>query len=291
MELGQGFCHLGSKVSIVDQNADLFVKDDPEVGPLMKKKLTSDGINFLLSSKIIEVKKQGKNIIVVIEQAGKKKQLSGDQVLVALGRRPGTDSLGLENIGIALNKRGYILTNKKLQTNIKNIYACGDVTGPFQFTHMAGYQAGIVVRNVIFKMGAVVDYSVVPWTTYTRPEVAHVGYTEPWAKSAGIFKSSVIYDLKGVDRARAENEKIGFVKFILGKKGRLIGSTFVGEKAGEMIPLTTLAIKNKMKPGVFMNMIFSYPTEAEVFKFAAVEMIKNSFKGWMKKIIQVVFLR
>ena len=143
---------------------------------------------------------------------------------------------------------------------MKNVYACGDVVGPFQFTHMAGYQAGIVVRNTIFPFKSKVDYSTVPWTTYTKPEVAHVGYTEPWARSEGIYMEKVIIDLAEIDRAKTENDEVGFLKLILGRKNRVIGATMIGEKAGEMIPLATMAIKNVLKATSLDSLIFYYPT-------------------------------
>lgn len=156
---------------------------------------------------------------------------------------------------------------------------------------MAGYQAGIVIRNIIFHLGSKVDYSAVPWTTYTKPEVAHVGYTEPMAKELGLFKEAIVIPLDEVDRAKTENDRIGFLKLILGNKGRIIGATLVGEKAGETIPLATLAIKKKLKATTYLNMIFSYPTEAEIFKFASLKILKNSFKEWQNKLIKLIFLR
>lgn len=290
LELGQGFRYLGSEVSIVDMLPHIFVKDDPEVAPIMEKKLESEGINLFLSSKIIEVKKERKDIIVITERNGQKKEVAGDYILVALGRVPNTKDLGLENAGIKTDKKGYVVTNERLQTNVRNIYACGDVTGPYLFTHMASYQAGIIVRNIIFRLPSKVDYSGVTWTTYTKPEVAHVGYTEPWAKSLGLYKGSVVVNLEEVDRAKAEKDEIGFLKLITGKRNKLIGATVVGEKAGEMIHLATLAIKRKLKATAFINLIFSYPTEAEIFKFASSELYKRAFKGWMKKLIKALFL-
>ena len=290
LEFGQGFRYLGSEVSIVDMLPHIFVKDDPEVAPIMEKKLESEGINLFLSSKIIEVKKERKDIIVITERNGQKKEVAGDYILVALGRVPNTKDLGLENAGIKTDKKGYVVTNERLQTNVRNIYACGDVTGPYLFTHMASYQAGIIVRNIIFRIPSKVDYSGVAWTTYTKPEVAHVGYTEPWAKSLGLYKDSLMVNLEEVDRAKAEKDEIGFLKLITGKRNKLIGATVVGEKAGEMIHLATLAIKRKLKATAFINLIFSYPTEAEIFKFASSELYKRAFKGWMKKLIKALFL-
>ncbi|MDW7660953.1 MAG: FAD-dependent oxidoreductase [Bacillota bacterium] len=291
LELGQGFKNLGSKVTIIDHNSSLFNKDEPEVGPIMEKVLKEDGVKLELSSNIIEVSKNNGLITVTIQNDGVQKQIVGDQLLVSLGRAPSTNGLGLEKLGIELSSRGYIITDNQLRTNIKNIYACGDVTGPYQFTHMAGYQAGIVIRNSIFHLRAKLDYTAVPWTTYTSPEVAHVGHTEASAKKSAQFKKSLIVPLIGNDRAKAENDSIGFLKLIIGTKGKLIGATLVGDKAGEMIPVASLAIKNKMKPNVFMGMIFSYPTESEIFKTAALSDLKDSVKPWQLNLIKKIFLR
>lgn len=291
LELGQGFRHLGSEVTIIDMSDKLFQKDDEEVGPIMEKVFLRDGVILELKAKIIEVKKQNENIIVVIEQDGEKREITGDNLLVSLGRKPATEGLGLEKVKVELNERGLVVVNKKLQTSIKNIYACGDCTGPYQFTHMAGYQAGIVVRNIIFHLGSKVDYSAVPWTTYTKPEVAHVGYTEPMAKKLGLFKEAIIVPLSEMDRAKTENDRIGFLKLVLGKKGKIIGATLVGEKAGESIPLATLAIKKKLKATVYLGMIFSYPTEAEIFSSASLKILKKSFKAWQNKVVKLIFLR
>ncbi len=290
LELGQGFRYLGSEVSIIDMLPHIFAKDDPEVAPIMEKKLQSEGIQLLLSSKIVEVKKENSDIVVVVEKNGERKEVIGDYILVALGRVPNTKDLGIENLGIKTDTKRYIFTNERLRTNIKNIYACGDVTGPYLFTHMASYQAGVIVKNIIFRLPSKVDYSGVTWTTYTKPEVAHVGYTEQWAKSSGLYKESLMVNLDEVDRAKAENDEVGFLKLILGRKNKVIGATLVAEKAGEMIPLATLAIKRKLKPIAFINLIFSYPTEAEIFKFVSGELYKRVLKGWMKKLIKIIFL-
>lgn len=291
LELGQGFRHLGSRVSIIDRNIHLFNKDEPEVGPLMEEILNDDGIDLHLSTKIIEVTYLDNNVTILVEKNGLQEQIIGDKLLVSLGRAPVTEGLGLEQVGIKVNQRGYIITNKHLQTNFKNIYACGDVTGPYQFTHMAGYQAGIVIRNSIFNLRAKLDYSAVPWTTYTKPEVAHVGHTEITAREAAIFNKSILVSLGDNDRARAENDEKGFLKLIVDKRNKLVGATLVGEKAGEMIPLATLAIRKKLRVSAFQDLIFSYPTEAEIFKTAALKDLKNSIKPWQLRLIKMLFLR
>jgi pyruvate/2-oxoglutarate dehydrogenase complex dihydrolipoamide dehydrogenase (E3) component len=292
LELGQGFCHLGSGVEIIDMAPRLFQKDDPEVAPLMEKIFRDEGIILTLSANIKEVKKSGSGITVVIEKNGAVRNVTGSHLLVSLGRKPATESMGLEQAGVKVNERGYVAVNGCLQTSVNNIYACGDVAGPFQFTHMAGYQAGVVLRNIIFPLKkARVDYSAVPWTTYTRPEAAHAGYTEPMAKEKGLFADSIIADLGENDRARAENDTRGFLKLVLGKKGLIIGATLVGNRAGDIIPLASMAIRGGMKATAFMSQIFPYPTEAEIFKTASIAAAKKSFKPWMKAIIKGMLLR
>jgi len=175
LELGQGFRHLGSRVTILNRSPGLFKKDDPEVGPLMEQQLKNDGIGLFLGLTYRKVTQDKNQISVEIEQDGQSRVITGDQLLVAAGRLPATKNLGLNKVGVKVNEKGYIVTNKKMRTSVKSIYACGDVTGHYQFTHMAGYQAGIIIRNTIFRMCAKADYSVVPWTTYTKPGVAHVG--------------------------------------------------------------------------------------------------------------------
>ncbi|HPS88003.1 MAG TPA: FAD-dependent oxidoreductase [Spirochaetota bacterium] len=292
LELGQGFRHLGSDVEIIDIADHLFPKDDPEVAPLMEKVLTDEGISLKLSSKIKEVKKTGSKIYVTIEKEGKTETISGSDLLVSLGRVPATEGLGLENAGVKSDDRGFISINKYLQTSVKNIYACGDAAGPYQFTHMAGYQAGVVLRNIIFPLKkSAVDYSAVPWTTFTKPEVAHAGYTEQAARESGRFKDTVMVDLGDMDRAQAENDTTGFLKLILGKKNRIIGAAMIGNRAGEIIPLASMAIRSRMKATGFMPQIFSYPTEAEIFKFASYAFARQSFKPWMKIVVQKVLFR
>jgi len=290
LELGQGFRHLGSKVTIIDQNDHLFPKDDPEVWEVMKKVFERDGVDLCLECKVKSISEKDKIKSVIVEFNGEEKIISGDALLVSAGRIPNTKDLNLEKIGVKTDKRGFIITNKNMRTSVKNIFAAGDVTGPFQFTHMAGHQAGKVVPNAILGFGGKASYTMVPWTTYTKPEVAHVGYTQPWAEQLGIYKESMVFHLEEIDRAKADNDRFGFLKLILGKKGKIIGATLVGEKAGEMIPVASLAIAKGMKASAFASIIFSYPTQAEIFQRVSFEYLKRSFKDWMKTLIKKIFL-
>ena len=291
LELGQGFCHLGSKVSVIDQDAKLFAKDDPEVSSVMETALTQDGMDFHLSSTIMQIKSVANGILVTIRQGDIITEILGDTLLLALGRKPATQGLGLEKIGLVTDARGFITTNNQLQTSVRHIYACGDVVGPYLFTHMAGYQARIVVQNAALGLWKKVDYSKVAWTTYTKPEVAHVGYTESIAHARGLFKNAIIINLADIDRAKTENDRYGFLKLILDHQGKIIGATLVSEKAGEMISLATLAIEKKCKPAVFLKILFAYPAESEIFLFAAFSILKTNFKKWQKNLLKFIFFR
>ena len=292
LELGQGFRHLGSEVDIIDAAPRLFPRDDPEVAPLMERIMRDEGIRMTLGASIKEVRAAGNGVSVLIEGEAGPREIAGDRLLVSLGRKPVTAGMGLESAGVLLDRRGYVAVDRYLRSSVKNIYACGDAAGPYQFTHMAGYQAGVVLRNILFPLKkSGVDYSAVPWTTYTRPEAAHAGHTEQTAREAGIFTEFIMIDLKEIDRAQAENDTAGFLKIILGKKSRIIGATMVGNKAGEIIPLASMAIRRSMKATAFMSQIFSYPTEAEIFKFASLDFARRSLKPWMTKIVKSLLLR
>ena len=216
LELSQGFRYLGSNVTVIDILPKLFAKDEPEAGAFLEKKLASDGINFYLSSKILDIKGGKGNVSVGIEKDGTRKEISGDCLLVALGRAPSKKIPGIEKTKVKTDKRGYIITDKHLRAGEKNIFACGDIVGPYQFTHMAGYQAKIVVQNIIFPFKAEMDYSCVPWTTFTTPEVAKTGYTEEQAKTLGLYKYSVVIPMSENDRARTESDE-GFLKLVVEK--------------------------------------------------------------------------
>lgn len=291
LELGQAFRHLGSTVTIIGRNKQIFPKDDHDVGPLMEGIFQKEEINLFTGAKTISVKKENEQYQVEIEHQGITKIITGDTLLVSTGRTPSTKNLGLEDVGIKIDSKGYIVTDDYLRTNISNIYACGDVVGPYQFTHIASYQAGLILRNAFFPFKAKLDYSSVPWTTYTKPEVAHVGYTQKGAEEAGIESKVVKVDIYSNDRAKTDNDNEGFLKLVLNKRGCIIGSTIVSEKAGDLIPLSTLAIKQKLKPSVFMDMIIAYPSEAEIYKTAALEISKENYTPFLKKVVKKLFIK
>lgn len=290
LELGQAFRQLGSAVTVLERGPRLFPKDDPEVAEVMGAVLKRDGLQILTSAKALEVNKEKDSITITVELGGKTVTLAGDCLLVAAGRAPATAGLNLAAVGLSTDSRGYVAVDERLRTNVKNIYACGDITGQLQFTHMASYQAGIIVRNVILGLPARADYASAAWTTFTSPEVAHAGYTEARARELGLFAEAVTVQFKDTDRAIVDGEEEGFLKLVLGKGSRLIGATMVGRNAGETIPLASLAIKQRLKARAFAGLVFPYPTRAEIFKSASAVVLRRSLKGWIKTLVKKLLL-
>ncbi len=288
LELGQGFANLGSKVAVFDRSPAIFGKDEPEVAPIMEQALNRSGLELFTNCSILAVEKKGQQIALKIEIDGKEQTYLGDAMLVALGRAANTKGLNLDEIGIATDSRGFIIVNDKLQTNIAHIFAAGDIRGKFQFTHTASYEAAIAVRNALVRPIFKTKYYNLAWTTYTIPEVAHVGYLEEQAKQDGLFGSAYSLPIDNNDRAKAENDRLGLVKIILDTKGIVIGATIVGEKAGEMLPVLSLMVTEKIKLKAALGMIYQYPIQGEIVKALALNHFKDNIKPWQQNMIKQI---
>ncbi len=286
LELGQGFAHFGTKVTVIDKAPSLFGKDEPEAGEIMQKVLSDDGIEFCLGADILNIEQDGKNTIVHIEVNGEQKTYTAQALLVSTGRKAQTSELNLQAVGVELLKNGALKVNEQLQSTVKNIYACGDAAGPFLFTHTASYQAGIVLQNALFGLHKSVNYSCVPWCTYTKPEVAHVGYLQKDAEKDGIITQTVSVKFADNDRAVTESDKHGLLKLVLNKKGTIIGATIISNKAGELLAFACLAVQNKMNIASFNSLILPYPTQGEIFKAAAGKYRKEHVKEWQFKLLK-----
>ncbi len=288
LELGQGFAHLGTEVHVIDRSKGLFKRDEVEVSAMMTEVLSKE-VNLHMESEILEVSDKDGGVLVTIKEGGKKAEIEGDVLLIALGRVPNTKDIGLEEVGVALDKRGFIQTDEKLRTRVKTIYGCGDVVGGYLFTHAASYEAGIAVRNALIAPMFNRNYRNMAWTTYTIPEVAHVGLMEQDAKEKGIFGSSYQLKIDENDRAKAEGDRIGYIKVVLDKKKKIIGANIVGRKAGEMLPILSLMITKKMTLSDAMGVIYQYPIQGEIIKALAIQSFKDGVKPWqlslMKKIV------
>lgn len=267
LEMAQAHRNLGCEVTVIEM-ASIAGKDDPELVELLRKRLCAEGIRLLERTKALGVAAKQGGVSVMVEKDGIAEEVSGSHLLVATGRTPSVEGLGLEAAGVRYGKKG-IEVDARLRTSNRHIFAIGDVAGPYQFTHMAGYHAGIVIRNALFRLPAKVDYSAVPWVTYTDPELAQVGLSEEAARQQHGDIRILRWGFHENDRAQAERETEGYAKIVTLPNGRILGATILGPQAGELIALWALAVSKKMKIGAIASLILPYPTLGEVGKRAA----------------------
>ena len=267
LEMAQAHRNLGCEVTVIEM-ASIAGKDDPELVELLRSGLAAEGIRLLEHTKALGVAAKGGGVCVMTEKDGVAGEVAGSHLLVATGRAPNVEGLGLEEAGVRYGRKG-IDVDARLRTGNKRIFAIGDVAGPYQFTHMAGYQAGIVIRNALFRLPAKVDYSAVPWVTFTEPELAQVGMSEAAAREKHGEIRLLRWGFHENDRAQAERETEGYAKIVTLPNGRILGATILGPQAGELIALWALAISQKMKIGAIASLILPYPTLGEVSKRAA----------------------
>jgi dihydrolipoamide dehydrogenase len=270
-ELAQSFQRLGSQVTLIDMADRVLPKEDPDVSALVAAVLQAEGVDVRTGHKAVRFE-VGMDKQLIADRAGQSVAIGFDEVLVAVGRRAHTQSLGLDRLGIELNPDGTIAVDEYMRTSVSNIFACGDVTGPYQFTHMASHQAWYAAVNALFgrlrRFKA--NYSVVPWATYTDPEVARVGLSADEASAKGVDFEITRHELAHVDRAIADGETRGFIK-VLTQRGsdRVLGATIVAPQAGELIAEYVLAMTHGLGLKKLMSTIHIYPTSTEINKFAA----------------------
>lgn len=268
VEMAQAHHHLGSKVTIIEAQK-LLQRDDPHNVAILMDQLIASGIHIFENTTIKHVSHNKNDIALTCSVEGHETIIHGTHILVAAGRSPNAGGLDLDKAGITYDAKG-IQTDKRLRTNKKHIFAIGDVAGGPQFTHIAGYHAGIVIRNVCFKMPAKVDYKALPWATYTTPELAQVGMTEAQARTQHGDAIQVIeHPLTKNDRATAEGSTTGQLRVIATKKGHVLGASMVGDNAGDLIQIWGLMIGQKLKLSALAGMIAPYLTRGEINKHAA----------------------
>ncbi|NVK74937.1 MAG: FAD-dependent oxidoreductase [Oceanospirillaceae bacterium] len=271
-ELAQSFARLGSTVTQVERSARIMGREDEEVSVLAQESLRQDGVNILTSHNALRCEKEGEVKRLIVEHDGQESVVEFDALICAVGREARLEGYGLENLGI--ETKGTIVTNDYLETLYPNIFAAGDVAGPYQFTHVAAHQAWYAAVNALFGSFKKfrVDYRVIPWTTFVDPEVARVGLSEQDAKEKGIDYEMVRYDLDDLDRAIADSAAKGFVKVLtVPGKDKILGVTIVGEHAGDLLAEFVLAMKHGLGLNKVLGTIHTYPTWAEANKYAAGE--------------------
>ena len=271
-ELAQSFARLGSAVTQVEMAPRVMVREDPEVSELVRQSLIHDGVDVLVGHEALRVETLDSKKVLILRYGQEEKPIPFDEILVAVGRSPRVTGYGLEDLGIDLTPKRTIQTNDYLQTLYPNIYAVGDVAGPFQLTHTAAHQAWYAAVNALFGQFKrfKVDYSVIPWTTFTDPEVARVGLSESEATAAKVPFEVTRFELNELDRAIADSSTTGFVKVLtVPGKDKILGATIVGEHAGDLLAEFVLAMRHGLGLNKILGTIHTYPTLAEANKYAA----------------------
>jgi pyruvate/2-oxoglutarate dehydrogenase complex dihydrolipoamide dehydrogenase (E3) component len=263
-EFSQVMTRLGVKVTLVELSPRLLPRDDAEAGALLEGRFREEGVEILTETKAVGFEKRGGRIVVEVEANGQKKSIEVEALLVATGRRPNTAGLDLEEARVDYDRRG-VQVDSTLSTSQPHIFACGDIAGPYQFTHTADYQARLVVRNILIPWKkAKADYTWVPWTTYTDPEVGHVGLSEEEAKKRNIPYSVYRFDWGQLDRAITDGEELGFVKVLTPPgKDKILGATVVGAHGGDVLHELVVAGKHGIGLSKLSGTIHAYPTLAQ----------------------------
>jgi len=277
-ELAQAFARLGSQVTLLNQKGRILPREDADVTEFVSRSFVDDGITVHNRAQIQNIEKTSTGARLHFEQDGIQQNLEVDHLLVAAGRKAHTAGFGLEELGVALNPNGAIKVDRFLRSSVPNLYACGDVAGPYQFTHMAGHQAWFAAVNALFSplKKFAVDYSVVPWCTYTDPEVARVGLSEEEAQAQNVPHEVTRYSLDQLDRAITDRNDYGIVKVLTPPgKDRILGATVCGPHAGDLLAEFVLAMKHDLGLNKILGTIHPYPTLAEANKLTAGVWRKN----------------
>lgn len=289
-EMAQAFARFGSKVTLLQDTEHVLPREDPDAAAIVERQLRRDGVEIVTGTHVVAIEKRSDARVVIWEQAGRRHEAECDQVLVAAGRVPNVEGLGLEAAGVEVNTHGVVVDDFLRSTNPK-VYAAGDVASRFKFTHTADALARIVLTNALFLGRKRASALHVPWCTYTSPEIAHVGLYEKSAREQGIPLETLTIPLADVDRAILEDDAEGFLRVHL-KRGsdRILGATLVGSHAGETISELTLAITTGVGLGRLASVIHPYPTQAEVIRKAGdtynrrrlTPAVKRIFAAWLR---------
>lgn len=282
LEMAQAHRRLGSQVTVIEA-LDPLGKDDPELTGVVIKALIAEGVAILARTVVTSVRKSKVGIAVETDGRG---TIEGSDILVAAGRIANVEGLNLEAAGIAYTRKG-ITVDQGLRTVNRRVYAVGDVAGGLQFTHVAGYHAGLVIRNALFRLPVRNRTGIIPWVTYTDPELAHVGLTEAQARQQfGDAVKAVRWPFHDNDRAQTEGKTQGLVKAVIGKGGRILGAGIVGAEAGELIQPWVLAMGTGLKIKAFANMVAPYPTLGEASRRAAIGYFSGlATNPWVRRVI------
>jgi len=293
VEMAQTFARLGIPVTLIDMSDHVLIREDRDMAEIVQDALAADGVRLELNAAVESVRSAGgKKIVRVRQGAGETssvKDIEGDLILVAAGRRGNTDGLGLDKAGVQV-ERSYIPTDRTLRTSVKHIYACGDVNGKFLFTHAAGAEGSVIIRRAVLHLPAAMSYEHIPWSTYSDPELASVGYNEKRAAEEGIDYRVITTGFDENDRAWAEKSEGGRIKILLDRKDRVIGVQIAAAHAGELIAPAIFAVRKSWKISEFLSPVFPYPTLSEIYRKAAGTYLSpRLFNPKVRDILRILF--
>ncbi len=287
VEMAQAFARLGSEVTVIQRSNQILSREDKDMADLVMAAMAREGVVFHLEVGVEGVQDLGDQRRITIKtKSGEIREVVGDTVLVALGRSPNIKGLGLEAIDVEFSRRGIVVDNR-LRTSQPHIYAPGDINGAYQFTHAAGYEAGIVISNAIFHLPRKANYTWLPWATYCDPELASIGMNEKAAQKAGLDYTTWVEEFSGNDRALAEGRLQGQIKMILNNREKPLGVQICGPHAGELISEWVAVLNGRMKLSGLAGAIHPYPTLAEINKrvagsYLAPKIFSATVKKWLK---------
>lgn len=292
VEMAQAFARLGSRVTLVDAGAQVLGREDPEIAEVLRRALEREGVEVRLGTRAEAVRAEGGERVVRLRPGdAPAAEVRAEEVFVATGRRANVEGMGLEALGVEAGPDG-VRVDGRLRTTAANVWAAGDVVGPYRFTHVADYHARLAAPNALFPVGRSVDYRVVPWCTYSEPEVARVGLTEAearerWGGGAGVFR----YAHDSLDRAVCDGEPDGLTKLVTDPRGRLVGAHVVGPRAGETIHEAVLAVRHRLKLSDLSGMIHVYPTYPESIRRGADAYLRAKLSGGVARRVADLAVR
>lgn len=286
-EMAQSFARLGSKVTLIDMADRVLPREEPDASAIVQAQFVEDGVQLALGATVLRFEMDGEDRVTVVDRGNGEERYAADEILLAIGRQANLENLGLKAAGVNVHKRG-IEVNDYLQTSNGAIYACGDVASEYQFTHSADHMARIVIRNALFFGRAKASKLVIPWATYTSPEVSHVGISHAEAAKRSDLTAFTV-SIGETDRGRADGETEGYCRIYADRKGKIYGATIVAEHAGDLLAEVTLAMTHGLTLGKIASTIHPYPTQSEVIFKVASEWNRTrltpSVKGWMKWLL------
>lgn len=284
-ELAQVFARFGSQVTLLEMGSQVLGREDADAAEIVAQSLQRDGVDVRTGAQTLRVESGASELQVFVEVGGRESKFACDKILVAAGRAPNVDGLNLDAVGVEFDDRRGVEVDDRLRTTNSHIYAAGDICSQFKFTHAADAMARIVIKNALFFGRSKASNLIIPWCTYTDPEVAHVGKYPHELEQSGIAFDTTRVDFGQVDRAILEGETSGFLKVHHPPgKGRILGATLVASHAGDMIGELSLAMTNKIGLGSIANVIYPYPTQAEAIKKAGDAYNRTRLTPFVKKL-------